>query len=116
LGYPILGPVGLPAAILVKRPRPSSGETFRAQIGGPTISVSQYFGPKPSNVKTFILFIRCKRCVEIEVGFFVGLCQSFANLGQEQNEVEVGLLDWGILGCGPLSGAMQGRDWRTPQV
>lgn len=26
----------------------------------------------------------------------------------EQNEVEVGLLDWGILGCGPLSGAMQG--------
>ncbi|CAK9101662.1 unnamed protein product [Durusdinium trenchii] len=26
----------------------------------------------------------------------------------EQNEVEVGLLDWGVLACGPLIGAMQG--------
>ncbi|CAK9101731.1 unnamed protein product [Durusdinium trenchii] len=28
----------------------------------------------------------------------------------EQNEVEVGLLDWGVLACGPLIGAMQGAD------
>ena len=27
---------------------------------------------------------------------------------KEQNEVEVGLLDWGVLGCGPLAGALQG--------
>merc|ERR1719382_999302 len=26
----------------------------------------------------------------------------------EQNEVEVGLLDWGVLNCGPLAGAIQG--------